>query len=333
MKNQLKESFAFYECDSIEIESLISQLIIKKSYGPYSIPTYILHLLKKDISKPLSAIFNLSLSTGTHPDLLKIAKTIPIFKMKGSMLERSNYRPISLLSNLNKLLEKVMFNRVYKFLEKYKCIFYRQFGFREKHSTNHALIEITESIRKALDNGRFACGIFIDLQKAFDTVNHDIIKIERLQKKCVRILSFAPFDSHSNKLFIDLNLLKVRDLISMSRIKLVHDFLNDRLPSDLMSLFRLSSNVHTTSQTLISAVKSHIFIPSFNTITYGKDSIRYQCAYLWNDLFKTGNIQIETNVTKNVNKVKMYSAKSFKETLKKHYLFSYTVEEPDFIFY
>ncbi len=67
LKNQLNESFAYYECDSIEIESLISQLGIKKSYGPYSIPTDILHLLKKDISKPLSAIFNLSLSTGTHP--------------------------------------------------------------------------------------------------------------------------------------------------------------------------------------------------------------------------------------------------------------------------
>ena len=185
LKNQLKESFAFYECDATEIESLISQLIIKKSYGPYSIPTDILHLLKKDISKPLSAIFNLSLSTGTHPDLLKIAKTIPIFKMKGSMLERSNYRPISLLSNLNKLLEKVMFNRVYKFLEKYKCIFYRQFGFREKHSTNHALIEITESIRKALDTGRFACGIFIDLQKAFDTVNHEIL-IDKLNYYGIR---------------------------------------------------------------------------------------------------------------------------------------------------
>ena len=175
LKNQLTESFAFYECNAAEIELLISQLNHRKAYGPNSIPTDILHLLKKDISLPLSKIINLSLSTGEHPNLLKIAKAIPIFKMKGSMLEISNYRPISLLSNINKLLEKVMFNRVYEFLEKYKCIFYRQFGFRQKHSTNHALIEITENIRKALDNGKFACGIFIDLQKAFDTVNHDIL--------------------------------------------------------------------------------------------------------------------------------------------------------------
>ena len=67
-----------------------------------------------------------------------------------------------------------MFN-VYSFLEKYKCIYKLQFGFRSKHSTNHALIEITESIRKALDEGKFVCGVFVDFQKAFDTVNHEIL--------------------------------------------------------------------------------------------------------------------------------------------------------------
>ena len=123
--------------------------------------------------QPLSIIFNLSFSTGQYPDLLKIAKTIPIHK-KDSRLLVSNYRPISLLSNINKILEKLMFNRIYNFHEKYKCIYKLQFGFRSKHSTNHALIEITESIRKVLDEGKFACGVFVDFQKAFDTVNHEI---------------------------------------------------------------------------------------------------------------------------------------------------------------
>ena len=68
-----------------------------------------------------------------------------------------------------------MFTRAYSFLEKSNIIYKLQFGFRKKHSTNHALIDITENIRKALDNGKFACGIFIDLQKAFDTVNHNIL--------------------------------------------------------------------------------------------------------------------------------------------------------------
>ena len=131
-------------------------------------------MLKDYICTPLQQIFNLSLFTGQHPDILKVSKTIPIYK-KGSRLLVSNYRPISLLSNLNKILEKLVHNRVYKFLEDYQCIYSLQFGFRKNHSTNHALIQITESIRQALDNKKHVCGVFVDLQKAFDTVNHDIL--------------------------------------------------------------------------------------------------------------------------------------------------------------
>ena len=88
----------------------------------------------------------------------------------------SNYRPISLLSNINKILEKLMYVRLYQFLNGNKCFYDLQFGFRAKHSVNHALIDIIESVRKALDDGKIACGgVFIDLQKAFYTVDHKII--------------------------------------------------------------------------------------------------------------------------------------------------------------
>ena len=97
----------------------------------------------------------------------------------------SNYRPISLLSNINKILEKLVFNSLYNFLEESQCIYSLQFGFRKKHSTNHALVEITENIRKALDENKFACGVFVDFQKAFDTVNHDIL-INKLDHYGVR---------------------------------------------------------------------------------------------------------------------------------------------------
>ena len=72
-------------------------------------------------------------------------------------------------------MEKLIFKRIYEFLEKYNCLYDLQFGFRSKHSTVHALISITESIRSALDDSKFVCGIFVDLQKAFDTVNHNIL--------------------------------------------------------------------------------------------------------------------------------------------------------------
>ena len=194
LKNPAENSFAIYECSSTEVENIINSLKPNKSSGPNSIPCDILYMLKKDISKPLFIIYNISLTTGIYPDLLKISKTIPIYK-KGSKLLTCNYRPISLLSNLNKILEKLMFNRVYNYLEDNNHIYSFQFGFRKKHSTNHTLIEITESIRNALDNNNFACGVFIDLQKAFDTVNHSIL-INKLEYYGIRGIENTWFKSY-----------------------------------------------------------------------------------------------------------------------------------------
>ena len=110
---------------------------------------------------------------------MKLSKAIPVFKEKGSNLECSNYRPISLLSNINKIFEKLMYKRLYNFLTKHNCIYKLQFGFRKHHSGNHASIDLTENIRKALDKSEFAVGIFIDLQKAFDTVDYKML-LEKL---------------------------------------------------------------------------------------------------------------------------------------------------------
>jgi hypothetical protein len=197
LSNRLVENFVFEEISKNEITLIISSLSPKKSSGPNSIPTHILHLLKEDICTPLMKIFNMSLETGIHPDILKISKTIPIFK-KGSRMAVSNYRPISLLSNINKILEKLVHDRTYKFLENLQCLYSLQFGFRKKHSTNHALIDITETIRQALDNKKIACGVFVDLQKAFDTVNHDIL-ISKLDHYGIRGTAIDWFSSYLKK--------------------------------------------------------------------------------------------------------------------------------------
>ena len=86
-----------------------------------------------------------------------------------------NYRPISLLSVFSKIYEKLIYSRVYSYLVKNELIYSKQFGFRAGYSTNHAIISITEHIRRLLDDGEFVCGIFVDLEKAFDTVHHDIL--------------------------------------------------------------------------------------------------------------------------------------------------------------
>ena len=164
----------FTPTNELEIIDLITKLKSNKCTGPNSIPTQVLHLTKLEIAKPLASIINLSFATGIHPDQLKIAQVTPIFK-KGSKLETSNYRPISLLSNINKIFEKVMYSRVYDFITKSNCFYPLQFGFRSKHSTNHALISIVDKINEALDKKKVVGSIFVDFQKAFDTVNHEIL--------------------------------------------------------------------------------------------------------------------------------------------------------------
>ena len=161
--------------------------------------------IKKEISGPLSSLINLSFDTGEFPNCLKLAKVIPVYK-KGDQQECNNYRPISLLSNISKLIEKLLYNRLYKFLNQNKCLFNYQFGFWNHHSTNHELISITEKIRNALDEGKFACGVFLDFQKAFDTVNHKIL-ISKLEHYGIRGLALHLFQNYLEKRtqFVNIN--------------------------------------------------------------------------------------------------------------------------------
>ena len=122
----------------------------------------------------LEKVLNLSLSAGVYPSNLKVAKVIPIFK-KGDSKSMNNYRPISILSTLNKIYERILYNRLINYIEKFNLFYKYQFGFRTNHSTEHALIEIVDQIRLSIDQKQLTCGIFIDLSKAFDTVNHKIL--------------------------------------------------------------------------------------------------------------------------------------------------------------
>ena len=108
------------------------------------------------------------------PSVLKTAKVVPAFK-KDSKIDHSNYRPISLLSNIEKTLEKLMYKRFYTFLSNNNIIYNLQFSFIQQYSTSHTLINITENIVKAIDDGNIGCGVFVDLQEVFDTVDHQIL--------------------------------------------------------------------------------------------------------------------------------------------------------------
>ena len=175
LQPKMEKTFFARPTNKFEVINMINENIKNKATGPNSIPNSILCSVQYLIAEPLTEIINLSFSTGIYIDKLKISRIVPIFKDKDDKLLCSNYRPISLLSNINKIFEKIMHKRLYAFFEENNLIYENQFGFRKKHSTTHALIDLTEDIRQAIDNNEFSCGVFIDLQKAFDTVDHDIL--------------------------------------------------------------------------------------------------------------------------------------------------------------
>ena len=144
--------------------------------------------------KPLLHIFNVSLQNGTFPDELKIARVTPLFK-NGSDSDLGNYRPISVLPCFSKILEKIMYNRLYKHLSDNNVLYKKQFGFQEKHSTEHAILHLVDQINCSFEKNLFTLGIFIDLSKAFDTVDHKIL-ITKLENYGVKGTNLHWFKSY-----------------------------------------------------------------------------------------------------------------------------------------
>ena len=133
---------------------------LKRTYPSY-LPT-IVHLL------------NLSLEQGVFPNQLKLARVVALYKADDPMII-SIYRPVSILPVLSKLFERVMYNRLLNFINENKLLYKYQFGFREEHGTDIALIVLIDKIMQAFNEGEIVLGVFLDLSKAFDTVNHEIL--------------------------------------------------------------------------------------------------------------------------------------------------------------
>ena len=176
------------------MESEISLLSSNKSHGVYSCPVSILKVAKCFVSQPLMEIVNTSILEGTFPKKLKLAKVVPVFK-SGEDTDPNNYRPISLLSTFNRIFERLMYKRLKSFFEINGLFYESQYGFREKHSTQYALIDIVNRIQNNMDKGLFSCGVFIDLKKAFDTVDHDSL-LDKLYRYGIRGIILEWFSSY-----------------------------------------------------------------------------------------------------------------------------------------
>lgn len=164
----------FDPCSAHEVEKIISNLDQNCSTGLDGISTKAIKCAKNLISSNLSKSFNKLLVDGNFPDTLKMAKVTPIYK-SGSKVEPGNYRPISVLPVLSKLLEKILHNRLYQYLSNINFLSDRQYGFRPKCSTLTATIDLVTKIKQNIDNKNIVLGIFIDLKKAFDTVSHNLL--------------------------------------------------------------------------------------------------------------------------------------------------------------
>ena len=177
-----------------EIQKYINKLPSKNSSGYDQISNILIKRLETSITEPLCTIFNQSLQSGIFPESMKIAEIIPLFK-RGPKQLIENYRPISLLITMSKLLEKCIYHRVYKFLDNNNIFFQKQYGFRAKHSCEHAIQDLCGNIINNKDQGLKSAAIFLDLSKAFDTIPHDIL-LKKLEIYGIRGLCNKWFESY-----------------------------------------------------------------------------------------------------------------------------------------
>ena len=194
LKNPKVNSCAFYPTDAMEIIQIVSNFKNKTSYGIDEIPVHIVKSCIPGIAAPLSSIINCSLQTGHFPSPLKIAKVIPL--SKGNVINNiQNYRPISVLPSFSKVFEKVVFNRMSAYIESQSILNSCQYGFRKNYSTFMALTEFYDKVTAAIDGKQFAIGIFVDLAKAFDTLDHNIL-LNKLEYYGVRGITLNWFRSY-----------------------------------------------------------------------------------------------------------------------------------------
>ena len=178
MKNTVCQSMYFTPISEAVLYDVVSKLDVNKSAGYDDISAKVVKCSIHAIATPLCNIINFSIEKGVFPNSMKIAKVIPVFK-SGNKTSLTNYRPISILSVFSKIFEKIVYNKIISFISKYNILYSKQFGFRQGYSTVHAMIDFTEKIAKSFEDKNITIGIFLDLSKAFDCINHDIL-VEKL---------------------------------------------------------------------------------------------------------------------------------------------------------
>ena len=182
IRRSFKDSFMFRAICVHEVRHILHGLKTNKS--SIDIPQKCIKLAADHISDVLTAVFNNSLEQGIMPDILKISRITPVDK-GGDITDPSNFRPISTLYSFAQIFEKLVYSQILGYLEKHNILSKFQFGFRKGRSTEHAIVEITDNFKKAIDKNLYMCGVFLDFSKVFDTVNHQIL-LKKLEAYGIR---------------------------------------------------------------------------------------------------------------------------------------------------
>ena len=189
-----KSSIFLNPTDIWEIKCTVNKLPVKKSSGHDNISNILLKEIIDSIAPALSIVFNKSMVAGEFPNIMKLAEIVPLYKGKEHYLE-TNYRPISLLTMMSKVLEKIVYQRVYTFLQETGQLYENQFGFRESHSCGHVVGQVINGIVKGLENKVNSACVLLDLSKAFDTIEHKIM-LQKLETYGIRGNALTWFHSY-----------------------------------------------------------------------------------------------------------------------------------------
>ena len=179
LNNKPKSKFNFKEITLDITLSIIDSLKPKTSCGIDETSNKTLKYLKNVISAPLTIIINQMLNSGIFPDAIKVSKVIPLYK-KDDKPVFSNYRPISLLPSISKIFEKVILLQLIEYLVINNIIHKNQYGFRKNHSTELAALHLVDDIYYKMDANELPLSVYIDLSKAFDSLDHKIL-LSKLQ--------------------------------------------------------------------------------------------------------------------------------------------------------
>ena len=213
------ESMMFTQVNRSELLKLFKELPNKSSHGHDNLDNILLKEISEGIVDPLVNLFNRSLNEGYFPNQMKIAEVVPLFKSKERDMA-NNYRPISLLMVISKLLERIVYKRTFQFITDTGQLYESQYGFRKNHSCNDAISELLGEILHNLENNKYTVAIYLDLSKAFDTLQHSVI-LKKLECYGIRGKCLEWFTSYFKDRYMSVKIQTQSGIIEKSDLKTV----------------------------------------------------------------------------------------------------------------